>query len=79
MDASEHPCSINLCPNPAVHEETAESSHWRFVVRYCTEHHREVSNGTPLGPLGLNASHVTIEPRGTSELRVPSNQASPVG
>ena len=73
------PCSINLCTNPAVHSEVAQSNHWRFTVHYCAEHHRQIANGTPLGPLGIDASHVTIEPLGTSELRVPAKQPSPTG
>lgn len=70
-------CSINLCPNLGEHDETVEGSHWRFIVHYCREHHREIEEGTPLGPLGLDLRHVTVEPVGESELRVPSKQPSP--
>lgn len=80
MSANDTPaCSVNLCPNPSEHQETAETAHWRFTVHYCREHYRELENGTPLGPLGLDAAHVTIEPLGTTDFQVPTNQASPVG
>jgi hypothetical protein len=78
MSANETPaCSVNLCPNAGTYEETAQTQHWRFIVHYCHEHHRELENGTPLGPLGLDCTHVTIEPLGTTELKVPAMQPSP--
>ena len=43
------------------------------------KHHRQVANGTPLGPLGVDPSHVTVESLGTTELRVPAMQPSPTG
>ena len=78
MSANDSPnCSVNLCPNPGMHDEYVESDHWRFTVHYCREHARELANGTPLGPLGLDCTHVSIEPMGESELKVPSMQPSP--
>jgi hypothetical protein len=78
MAAKDSPkCSINLCPNPSAHQERIESKYWRFTVHYCREHHRELEKGTPLGPLGLDCSHITIEPMGESELKVPSKQPAP--
>jgi hypothetical protein len=77
MNSNGQTCSINLCPNPAMHEEMVEGRHWRFTVRYCREHHRELENGTPLGPLGIDASHVSVEALGTTELKVPSKQPAP--
>ena len=79
MSTDSATCSINLCINPAMHEEVAESEHWRFVVHYCHEHHREAANGTPIGPLGLDCTHVSIEATGETELKVPSKQPSPAG
>lgn len=60
-------CSINHCPRPALHEETGESDHWRFVVRYCDEHHRELELGTPLGPAGVDTSRLTVQAKGVKE------------
>jgi hypothetical protein len=77
MSAQDPVCSINLCGNPGVHEESVASSHWLFTVHYCREHHREISNGTPLGPLGIDASRVTVQALGTTELKVPAKQPSP--
>ena len=79
MSDESRACSVNFCINPAMHEEVAESTHWRFTVHYCHEHHREIANGTPLGPLGLDASHVEIVSLGTNELRAPAMQPSPAG
>ena len=78
MSANDTPsCSINLCPNPGIHDEMAQTEHWRFTVHYCREHHRELEKGTPLGPLGLDCSHVTMAPLGETELKVPTKQPSP--
>ena len=78
MNANDTPaCSINLCPNPGAYDETVEGSHWRFTVHYCREHHREQENGTPLGPLGLDCTHVSIEAMGETELKVPAKQPAP--
>jgi hypothetical protein len=78
-DAPAHNCSINLCINSATHEDVLENERWRFVVHYCREHYREIEKGTPVGPLGLNPANITIEAQGTTDLRMPGNQASPVG
>jgi hypothetical protein len=61
------PCSINHCPRPATHHEVGESTHWRFFVQYCDEHHREAELGTPLGPVGIDASRVQVHAKGVEE------------
>lgn len=63
-------CSINNCPSPATHEETAVSAHWRFVVRYCAEHQRQISLGTPVGPVGIDSSRVDVTPLGAEEPQI---------
>ncbi len=60
-------CSINACPRPATFEEVGESAHWRFVVRYCNEHSREIEKGTPLGPVGIDTTRVEVVALGTEE------------
>jgi hypothetical protein len=60
-------CSINACTRPATHEERGESAHWRFTVRYCDEHHREIEQGTPVGPVGIDASRIEVEAKGADE------------
>ena len=52
------PCSINGCANLATFSEVGESSHWRFLVHYCAEHHREIELGTPVGPVGIDSSRI---------------------
>jgi hypothetical protein len=60
-------CSINACPRPATHEEIGESVHWRFVVYYCDEHHREAELGTPLGPVGIDVTRIEVHGLGAEE------------
>ena len=70
-------CSVNLCENKATEEEHGDLPHWRVTIHYCREHARELEQGTPIGPLGIDPARVRIEPHGTAELRVPSKQPSP--
>jgi hypothetical protein len=78
MNSNESPtCSVNLCPNPGIHDDVVEGKHWRFTVYYCREHHHELEKGVPLGPLGLDCTHIGIEPIGASELKVPAKQPAP--
>ncbi len=60
-------CSVNGCPSPAEFEEVGQSEHWRFIVRYCSEHQRQTELGTPVGPVGLDSSRVEIHSRGIDE------------
>ena len=66
-ELEERLCSIQNCPQLAVHTEEGASAHWLFVVFYCDEHYREAENGTPIGPAGLDSARVWIEPRGTKK------------
>jgi hypothetical protein len=78
MSAQDTPaCSINFCINPGVHEESAASAHWLFTVHYCAEHHREIANGTPLGPVGVDPTRVKVQTLGATDLKVPSKQPAP--
>jgi hypothetical protein len=60
-------CSINACQRPATFEETGASQHWRFVVHYCAEHHREIELGVPVGAVGIDPSRVDVSALGTEE------------
>jgi hypothetical protein len=57
-------CSVNHCTSPATYQEVGESEYWQFFVHYCDEHHREISLGTPVGPVGLDPTRVQIQARG---------------
>ena len=67
-------CSMNNCPSPAVHGESAVTPHWTVTILYCAEHHRELEKGTPLGPLGVDPARLVVEPLGTKELVAPKSQ-----
>jgi hypothetical protein len=70
VDGYEHSlpnCSVKACPQQAIIKEVAESKHWRIAIRYCAEHARELREGIPLGPVGLDPSCLEIEPVGTKE------------
>ena len=60
-------CSISNCPLPATATEVGESEHWRFTVYYCHEHARETGQGTPLGPVGIDATRVEVSARGNED------------
>lgn len=64
-------CSVNLCLSPAVTTEHARVGHWYVTIFYCDEHARELEQGTPLGPVGLDQRKIRIEPLGAV---VPSPQ-----
>ncbi|MPZ48681.1 MAG: hypothetical protein GEU75_05105 [Dehalococcoidia bacterium] len=65
-------CSVSNCPQPATTSEKAESEHWRVVIHYCDEHAREINEGTPLGPVGLEGGRLEVRSRGIEEPLVPS-------
>ena len=67
-------CSMNNCPQTAVHGESAASEHWLVTILYCAEHYRELRQGTPLGPLGVDPARVVVEPLGRRELVAPRMQ-----
>ena len=60
-------CSVNNCPRPATSREVGESTRWLFFVQYCDEHQRQAELGTPLGPVGINASRVEVHAKGVEE------------
>jgi hypothetical protein len=60
-------CSMNQCPNPAVSEDQGRVGGWDVTIFYCHEHAREMREGTPVGPLGIDASKVRIDPVGAGE------------
>jgi hypothetical protein len=65
-------CSIQNCPAPATTSETGEvAGHWYVTIFYCDEHAREMREGTPLGPTGIDPAKLRIEPVGR---RIPSMQ-----
>jgi len=60
-------CSIRACQRPATFEEVGRSQHWRFVVHYCGEHHREIEKGVPVGAVGVEPALITVHAIGTEE------------
>ncbi len=54
-------CSISRCMSPAVHSEYGQVGHWFVTIFYCDEHARELNEGDPLGPIGIDSSRVRIE------------------
>ena len=60
-------CSINACQRPATSEDTGQSPHWRFTVRYCDEHRREIEKGVPVGAVGIAPALVEVHAVGTEE------------
>lgn len=54
-------CSISRCTSPAVHSEYGQVGHWFVTFFYCHEHSRELQEGTPLGPIGVDPEHIRIE------------------
>lgn len=69
MHPSGHACSVRACPQPAIASEQGEVGHWLVTVYYCDEHARELAEGTPLGPVGIDSARVEIAPIGESEPR----------
>ena len=67
-------CSINDCSGFAITEDAAELAHWYVAVFYCDEHSRELREGTPLGPVGIDPQRVRITPKGTAELPMTSRR-----
>jgi hypothetical protein len=67
-------CSVNHCLSPAVHSEHGTVGHWYVTVFYCAEHHRELEAGTPLGPLGVDAAKLRVEPVEGSEIPPVTNR-----
>ena len=59
-------CSINRCVNAATAEESGRIGRWDVTIFYCHEHARELREGTPLGPAGIDGSKVSIDPVGSS-------------
>jgi len=74
METNKRQCSLNNCPNPALHAETATTAHWLITISYCAEHHRELEKGTPLGPAGIDASRLQVEPLGVKDPVAPKAQ-----
>ena len=67
--AGGHACSVRACESPAVESEQGEVGRWLVTVYYCGEHARELAEGTPLGPVGIDSARVDIAPIGASEPR----------
>lgn len=61
-------CSISRCVRPGLHTESGTVGHWSVTIFYCDEHHRELEQGTPLGPIGVDPAHVRIESTGRSDI-----------
>jgi hypothetical protein len=59
-------CCLLNCPNTAVTTEEGELEHWRVSIAYCDEHARELRQGTPLGPVGIDSSRVEVRPKGVA-------------
>jgi hypothetical protein len=47
------------------------AGHWYVTIFYCDEHAREMREGTPLGPTGIDPAKLRVEPVGR---RTPSMQ-----
>jgi hypothetical protein len=60
-------CALNRCPNAAVTEEAGRIGGWNIVIPYCDEHARQMREGTPVGPLGIDPAKVVIEPVGADQ------------
>jgi hypothetical protein len=63
-------CSLRECPRPATRSERGRVGHWRIEIPYCEEHARELREGVPLGPLGINPCQLHVDPVGTKVPRV---------
>ena len=74
--SSEFLCSIRNCPRPASETERAESEHWVVTIAYCYEHARELKQGVPLGPMGIDAARLLVEPKGTADVEEVTPHAS---
>lgn len=61
-------CSISRCLSPAVHSEYGEVGHWFVTIFYCEEHYRELEQGVPLGPIGVDPAYVRVESTGRTEI-----------
>jgi hypothetical protein len=75
LDAEHRPCSVSNCARHAIDSERAESEHWIITIHYCDEHARELKKGVPVGPVGLDASRLEVEPKGTREPLIPAVHA----
>jgi hypothetical protein len=60
-------CSISRCLSPAVHSEHGRVGHWYVTIFYCDEHARELQQGTPLGPIGVDTERLRVEPVGDKD------------
>jgi hypothetical protein len=60
-------CSVSRCVRPAIHTEHGQIGHWYVAIFYCAEHWRELSEGTPLGAIGIDNGRVRIESVDTDE------------
>ncbi len=67
-------CSINGCPSAAVHTEFGEVGGWFVTIFYCDEHARQMREGTPLGPVGIDSSKLRVEPLGSDTQQSPENR-----
>ena len=56
-----------------------ELAYWYVTVFYCMEHIRELREGTPLGPVGVDPERVAIEPRGRKTLIETPNPIQALG
>ena len=65
-------CSLNRCASKAVDHDIGDVGPWVVTVFYCREHARQLREGTPLGPVGIDSSRVLVEPTGTTEPVRPS-------
>ena len=65
MNEAHRLCCISNCPLPGTDMERSESEHWTVIIHYCHEHARELHQGTPLGPVGVDPSRLEVEPKGT--------------
>jgi hypothetical protein len=54
-------CSIQACVNQATHSEFGEVGHWFVTIFFCDEHARQLREGTPVGPAGIDPSTVRVE------------------
>jgi hypothetical protein len=71
-------CSIRNCSRPAIESETGGTERWEVSVFYCDEHIRELREGVPVGPVGIDPAKAEFTPRGAAEPRTGGRwEASP--
>lgn len=56
-------CCVLHCPNSATHVVEGTLGQWIVAAHFCREHERELSVGTPMGGVGIDACRLQVRPQ----------------